>query len=49
MVQGLSDALNHDSVTASNTLNLTVWALFTLAMVAITAWRVHHKPQSIIA
>jgi hypothetical protein len=49
MVQGLSDALNHVSVTASNTLNLTVWTLFTVAMVAITAWRVHHKPQSIIA
>jgi ABC-type transport system involved in multi-copper enzyme maturation permease subunit len=49
MVQGLSDALNHVSVTASNTLNLTVWAIFTVAMVAITAWRVHHKPQSIIA
>jgi ABC-type transport system involved in multi-copper enzyme maturation permease subunit len=49
MVQGLSDALNHVSVTASNTLNLTVWTIFTLAMVAVTAWRVHRKPQSIIA
>jgi ABC-type Na+ efflux pump permease subunit len=49
MVEGLNDALNHTAATANNTTNLTVWTIFTLAMVAATIWRVHHKPQSIIA
>jgi hypothetical protein len=49
MVQGLNDALTHTAATANNTTNLTLWTIFTLAMMAATAWRVHHKPQSIIA
>ena len=49
MVEGLNDALNHATVTPNNATNLTVWTIFTLAMVATTVWRLHHKPQSIIA
>jgi succinate-acetate transporter protein len=49
MVEGLNDALNHATVTPNNATNLTVWTIFTLAMVATTVWRLYHKPQSIIA
>ena len=49
MVSGLNDALNQTGIPIDNTLNLTVWAIFTLAIVAATGWRIHSKPQSIIA
>jgi ABC-type Na+ efflux pump permease subunit len=48
LVAGLNDALNHATVTANNATNFTVWTIFTLAMVATTVWRLHHKPQSIV-
>ena len=49
LVQGLNDALNHREVTSANSLNLTVWLLFMIALVALTIWRLYRNPTSIVA
>jgi ABC-2 type transport system permease protein len=49
IVSGLNDALAQTAVMPQTTINLTVWTLFMLVMVALTVWRVYTKPQSIIA
>lgn len=49
LVQGLNDALNNQEVAAANSLNLTVWLAFIMAIVAATIWRLRRNPKSILA
>ncbi len=49
LVQGLTDALNHSAVAATNGTNLIVWTVFMGAVVLVTFWRLRQYPQSIIA